>query len=451
MSALRRSLRVRLIVWIAALLLPLSAVAAWLLVQVFGGRLLADIDVALREEAETVAELLARPDGAGQMPALLSHLAAETDLGPGKAVVVENAGRVVGERPPGAAAALAAETGLSRRIARYESGDMTVTVAVGATAALRARQRLTTILAIGAPLALAGVLFGLWLLIGRALAPLEETSRRVESIGLDRLPRLEVANPDDELGHMVSALNRMLDRLEGAAAELRRFTADAAHELRTPLTVLRTGLEVALSRERSAAEYKETLEETLSTTSKICRLAEDLLTLARLDALAKPRASAHVDIAELAGDLADAWRPIAAQRDVSLEVSLPSDLSVEGDARDLYRLIGNLTENAVDHSPAGGTVRLSANAAGGGVEVVVTDDGPGIPPGDLERVFDRFFRGDGDRARRSGTGLGLAIARGIARSHGGEVWLTNRTPRGCAARVLLRMRPEGAAVGRAQR
>lgn len=434
---MKRSIRVRLLVWILALLVPLTAGAAWLLVELFGNRLLHDIDVALEEEAETVAGMLEEPMSAAEVEALAGKLAVETDLGLGKFVAFRRNGQLMAEAPPGADALLASNDP-TLRVFRYEASPVSVAIGVRPTNALAAERRLRLLLVTGVPITLLAIFAGLWVVIGRALEPLEDASRSLEAIGLGNLSaRLEVTNSEDEVGRMVAVLNRMLARLEGAVSELQRFTADAAHELRTPLTVLRTGLEVALSRERSAEDYREALRQALTATDRIRHLAEELLTQARLEALGKPADAGLVDVREVLDDLAEAWEQVASKEGIELAVDAASHLQVRGNAGDLYRLFNNLIDNALHHSPHGGRVSLSAERAADGIEVTVEDTGPGILPEERERAFDRFYRGDG-AGGVAGTGLGLSIAQQIARMHGGRITLRNRDGGGgCIARVTL--------------
>jgi signal transduction histidine kinase len=431
----RHSVRLRVLAWVVALLLPLSLGAAWLLIQVFGNRLLHDIDVALEEEAETVSELLATPASPDAVGDLLAHIAGETGSGPHKYIVVTRGGQMIAEAPRGAQAVLNSNDPQLRSV-RYPSPDGAVVVAIGASAAaaVHAKQQLTSLLIVGIPLML--VLFGggLWLITGRALRPLEDASRQMEGIAADTLAvRVPIDNPDDEVGRMVTVLNRMLDRLERAVSELQRFTADAAHELRTPLTVLRTGLEVSLARQRSAEEYRATLTEALAGTDRLCRLAEDLLTLARLDGSNAPRAAVAVDLGEMLHELADAAT-------AEVEVAAPAGLWVYGNAGDLYRLFNNLIDNAIRYGRNGtgakGRVVISAQRAADQIEATIVDNGPGVPPDELSRVFDRFYRGHVERSE-SGTGLGLSIAQEIARTHGGQIAVANRDGDGCVTTVTL--------------
>jgi len=438
---MRRSIRARLMVWVLALLLPLSAAGAWLLVQVFANRLAHDIDVALEEEAETVAEMVARPGNSGAVSALIAEIAGESDLGGRKYITVVHEERLVAAAPADAQSVLASARP-DLRVFRYQirgpEGSVVVSVGTAATGALHAKRRLTSLLAIGTPLVFLIIGSGLWIVIGRALRPLEDASRQIDTIAAENLSvRVPVENPKDEVGRMVTVLNRMLDRLDRAVAELRRFTADAAHELRTPLTVLRTGLEVALARERSAPEYRAALSEALTGTDRMCRLAEDLLTLARLDAAEAPQTAGAVDLGEMLHELGDAWLDTCEQRRIAMAVSADTGLQVEGNAGDLYRLFSNLIDNAVRHGREGGRLELAAQRAGDAVEVSVSDDGPGIAPADLPHIFDRFYRGKREAQDQGGTGLGLSIAQEIVRTHGGQITAGNRDSGGCIVRVIL--------------
>jgi len=441
---MRRSIRTRLIVWTLALLLPLCSGAGWLLIQVFGDRLLHDIDVAVEEEAETVAELLAASVQPEAVTALVAQLAVETDWGPRKYVTVTRDGHLIAEAPPNAQVTL--QSGKpSLRIIRYQSPDKAVSVLIGVPvgAALHAQQRLRSLLAVGIPLVLLLAGTSLWLVIGRALRPLENASRQLEHVAAETLSvRIPVEGPEDEVGRMVSVLNQMLDRLERAVEELRKFTADAAHELRTPLTVLRTGLEIALSRERPASEYRAALAEALEATERMGHLAADLLTLARLEAAGRPRTNTPVDVGAMLHELADAWVGTPALGNATLEVRAAADLHTMGDAGDLYRLLTNLIDNAVRHGAngkdyAGPRIVLSAHRTAGDIETTITDDGPGIAPHDLPRAFDRFHRGNGQCAGTPGTGLGLSIAQQIARTHGGRLAIANLDGGGCVVTVTL--------------
>lgn len=433
---MRQSLRLRLLVAILAVLLPAAALAGWVLLEVFANRLLRDLDVALEEEASTVAQLLEQPHGADSLAALVARIAAETDLGVGKQVAVYDGERVIAEAPLGAGATLHGADDLRLARAAADPSGLTVAIGVPATAAEHAARRLRAILVIAIPAGLFALAAWLWAVTSRALRPLEAAAAAIAGVGVaDLAQRLPATGRDDEVGRMVAAINDLLGRLAAAVAQMRRLTADAAHELRTPIAVLRAGLEVALRRERPPAEYRAALADALQDSERLDRLAEDLLTLARLEGLPRRQEAVRINLAEVLQELADAYQQLAEQRGVRVAVSADPALSVRGTAADLYRLFANLLDNALRHAREGGTVTVAVRAGGGRAEVAISDDGRGIPADELARIFDRFFRGRGEA--RSGTGLGLSIARAIARAHGGDVALANRPEGGCLAAVQL--------------
>ncbi len=438
-----RSVRTRLLAWISVLLLPLAVGAGWLLVGTFGTVLRHDTDVALDEEADTVAALLGTPNGRSDLPAVVQRVAGETDLGTPKYVAVFEAGHLLAESPAGAGARLQSGDDALRIVRHAADGIPALTIAVGVPVAAdaAATARLRSLVMFGVPVLLLVVCVGLWVVIGWALRPLSAAARQLDRIALENLSaRIDVGNADDEIGRLVAVVNAMLDRLDRAVEQLRRFTADAAHELRTPLTVLRTGLDLAVSQERSAGAYRAALEEALAATDRVCHLAEDLLTLSRLEVAERPAHAEAVDIAEVLEELADAWSAAAEQRGVGLTLAVRGPLPVLADAGDLYRLFANLLGNAIRATPAGGGVALRADRSDDEITVTVSDTGPGVAAEDLERVFDRFYRGHRERPD-GGTGLGLSIAREIVRLHGGRLTLTNLAPRGCTARVALLAAP----------
>jgi signal transduction histidine kinase len=242
-----------------------------------------------------------------------------------------------------------------------------------------------------------------------------------------------VVNPDDEVGRMATALNSMLDRLETSVGDLHRVIADGAHELRTPLAVLRTGLEVALRRDATTEEYRADLSDALATTDRLCRLTDDLLLLARLESdVARPKTES-VDVLEMLNEIAEVWRAAPGEKAPAIDViGENGPLLAEGRPGDLYRLFGNLVENAVRHG--GGRIELRGRQRANRLEVAVEDDGPGIDPRERERIFERFYRSG---SKRGGSGLGLSIAREIARRHGGDVTLDGASVKGALFRVTL--------------
>ena len=265
------------------------------------------------------------------------------------------------------------------------------------------------------------VLTALGLAVGMrlALAPLDAMTGLARRIAAGRRGgRLRPSRPGTELGRAASAFDDMLDALEASEERTRQFVADAAHELRTPIAGVRAAAEAVLSLGPDAdPEQRDRLQVLLVRESERAgRLVEDLLELARLDAGFVP-ARDPVDLAALARVHADRVRLLSP--DLTVELTGDPHVWAEGDADRLTQVIGNLTDNARRAMEGRGTLTITVTRAGH-ARLTVRDTGPGIPPADRDRVFDRLVRLD--TARRSGgAGLGLPIARGIARAHGGDL------------------------------
>ncbi|MEU6969982.1 HAMP domain-containing sensor histidine kinase [Kitasatospora aureofaciens] len=290
------------------------------------------------------------------------------------------------------------------------------------------------VLYVGIPAAVLLVALIVWTTTARALRPVEDIQQRLRAItSRDLSLRVPVPPRHDEIARLAVTTNETLDRLEQAAEQQRRFTADASHELRTPLAALRADLEVALHYPEKT-DWPEVVRGTLGDAERLERLAEDLLLLAELDNEA-PRTARPVDLGELSRkSAAQARRHSPAG--VSVRVDLPAgeDVTVHGVARQLERLLRNLLDNAVRHARSLVVVTVSSQDAIALIEV--RDDGPGIPPEHREKVFERFTRLDPSRDRTSGgTGLGLAIAREIAHHHRGTLTVDDAPP-GAGARFV---------------
>ena len=273
-------------------------------------------------------------------------------------------------------------------------------------------------LAVGIPTIVALLAALMWWLIGRTLAPVDRIRAEVDAINdADSTRRLPAPPRDDEIGRLVDTMNRMLDRLRDASARQRRFVADAAHELRTPLTRIRTNLDVDAEHPESA-DLAATAAEVRRETFGLQRLIDDLLHLARSDAGQGPTRMRAVDLDDIVMDEIRGLR--AATPGVTIDASGVSAASVEGDPDYLSRAVRNLLTNAAQH--ADGQVTVELREIGPRLHLAVTDDGPGVPPDDRDRIFERFARVDDARSRdNGGTGLGLAITRDIVEAHGGSV------------------------------
>ncbi|WP_110169116.1 sensor histidine kinase [Luteitalea pratensis] len=290
---------------------------------------------------------------------------------------------------------------------------------------------------------LAWVLVGVWivglaatawiglLLASSALEPIDRITTRAARIATGDIDmRLDPPRSDDEIGRMTRLLNEMLDRLHRVIDGSRRFAADASHELRTPLTAMAGEIDVALKRERDPAEYRETLQRLRDQIEGLTTVAGHLMLLARAEEQSGELAAQEVSICDLVDAACTRVGPHAAARGISVAHEGLEKLVAYAQPGLLARVIENVLVNAVQYNREGGAVRVTGfdePAPGdaweaGRVRLEVTDTGHGIPPEDWERVFDRFYRREPSRSRRTGgAGLGLALSRAIATWHGGSV------------------------------
>ncbi len=267
-----------------------------------------------------------------------------------------------------------------------------------------------------------------WRVIGATLRPVEELRRGAEEItGAGHSGRLPVPGGHDEVHRLATTLNDMLARLDSGRARQREFVADAAHELRSPLANMRTQLEVA-KRLGPRTDWPTVADDLLTDAARLSRLVDDLLLLARSDATTGLSRAGPLDLDALV-------REVAARYPGVTGPPAGDPLWMVGEPDPLRRAVANVLDNAVRYART--SVRVEVGRDGGYLRVAVTDDGPGIPESDRERVFERFTRLDGARARDGGgAGLGLAIVRELVRRHGGTVTLADATP---GLRVQLRL------------
>ncbi len=292
---------------------------------------------------------------------------------------------------------------------------------------------------LGLPAALFVAGLGGLLLARKSLAPVVAMSGQAERISARNLhERLPVRNQDDELGHLARVFNDLLSRLDRSFESMRAFTADASHELRTPLSIIRGEADVALSRERESAEYKEALSVIQEEARRLSGLVDDMLELARADAGQRPLRIEEFYINDLIEECRRAVHVLALQKGVAIEVRPSSDISYRGDEDLLRRMMLNLLDNAIKYTPAGGLVSVEAAAESDSIKVKVSDTGAGIPVEARPQIFERFYRVSQSRSRvEGGAGLGLAIAKWAAEAHGGAINLTSTTGHGSVFTVTL--------------
>jgi signal transduction histidine kinase len=398
--------------------LTATAVVALALLVGAGGLLVAQRR-AMLAHLEDVADVRASDVAAlvddGTLPARLSPATEDDDL----VRVVADDGTVIATTP--------GYTTAHRRITTARARGATVFVATSDEPVDDAVRSLARALLLGGPLLLVLVGATTWTITGRALRPVERIRAEVATISERSLDtRVPVPDGRDEVARLASTMNTMLDRIERSVERQRRFVADASHDLRTPLASMRADLEVACARPEDTA-WPATAAQLLATTGDMERLVSNLLFLARADA--------GVVSASHPFDLDDGVLEEVARTHEQIDTDAVSGAEIVGRRDDVARVVRNLLDNAVRHASSRVAVAVAAGADG--VALTVTDDGPGIPRAERDRVFDRFVRVDDARSRSAGgAGLGLAIAREIVESHGGRISIDDADA-GTTVRVVL--------------
>ena len=271
----------------------------------------------------------------------------------------------------------------------------------------------------------------------RPLRRIIDTARRISAADLGA--QIPLSGSGDELDRLAQTLNEMLARIEDSLARMRRFNANAAHELRTPLSALSSQLEVMLERERTPDDYRQVLGDAREQVQALADVVDAMLRLARSEAGLARTERVPVELRPVLENVHEFFEPVAEEARVALLCSPVPDTTVLGDAGWLQQLFANLVANAIKFTPEGGKVEIETQLSSDRVWVRVRDTGPGIAEHELERSFERFYRGAGVQPR-SGFGLGLPIAREIARSHGGDVEIEKSDGDGTTFRVYLPLR-----------
>lgn len=285
-------------------------------------------------------------------------------------------------------------------------------------------ERLTEALAAVGALALVMGLGMGWTMLRR----MDRIGRAAEAIvSGDLSQRVPVSPRNDEFDTLAARLNTMLDRIQQLIAGMREVTDNVAHDLRGPLTRLRNRLEVTLLEPRSESEYREAIARTVDDTDSLVRIFNALLGIAQVEAGSARAEPEPVDLATLANDLAELYEPAAEGRGQILQVDNAVAVRVRGHRHLLAQAIGNLLDNAVKYTPAGGRIELAVRVLEGRPCVSVSDTGPGIPQGQRERVLERFVRLEGARDT-PGNGLGLSLVSAVCKLHGAELRLGDALP-----------------------
>jgi heavy metal sensor kinase len=278
-------------------------------------------------------------------------------------------------------------------------------------------------LALGLPIAVLIAIVGGFILVGRALAPVDQIGHKAEQISQHNVgDRLPVPRTADELERLSLSLNHMIGRLEDAFLNSKRFVADASHELRTPLTVVRAELESLVSNRNLAPEFRETIGSVLEEVERLARIVEQLFAISRLDAGESQAEWVQFDLADLATTTAEQMSLLAEDKGISVSCDAAQPVLVNGDRARLKQVVVNLLDNAIKYTPGKGRIQLRVASVNGHAILEVSDNGIGIPADALPHVFERFFRVDKARTRDpEGAGLGLSIVKSICTAHGAIV------------------------------
>jgi two-component system heavy metal sensor histidine kinase CusS len=262
----------------------------------------------------------------------------------------------------------------------------------------------------------------------RGLRPLEEMKRSLERIGPTHLnERVASATWPRELHPLAVAFDEMLKRLDDSFTRLSQFSADLAHELRTPIANMLGEAQVALSRERSSVEYRETIESTIGECERLSGIVDNLLFVARADAAREPVARRQFDARAAVEKIASFYQAIAEDHHVAINCKGGGEISA--DPALFERAVGNLVDNALRFTPRNGSIQIELAEHPTDFEVAVSDNGSGIAPEHLPRVFDRFYRAEPSRGA-DGAGLGLALVKSIVDLHGGSAKIQSEIGRG---------------------
>jgi heavy metal sensor kinase len=298
---------------------------------------------------------------------------------------------------------------------------------------------LSMILLVSFPGALLLAVAGGYFLAGRALSPVSSITSKAREITADRLAeRLPVDNANDEIGKLAAVFNETLTRLESSFESLRRFTADASHELRNPLTSIRSVGEVALQESGDEEAYREAIGSMLEDVDRLTGLVDDLLVLARGDSFRGTPAEGRLDLGHVTRRVVDELRILSEDKGQTITLTDTGTIDVKADDSMLRLALSNVIHNAIRYAPENGHIGISIGREEGQALIDVEDDGPGIPPEEREKVFERFYRIDKARSRsEGGTGLGLAIAKWAVEANGGTISFRDPGNGGACCRITI--------------
>ncbi len=274
----------------------------------------------------------------------------------------------------------------------------------------------------------------------KTMKPVDQIRRAAVNISSNNLDeRIDIKGRKDELGRLAETFNAMISRLKDSFQRINQFSIDVSHELKTPLTILKGETELALRKERTNEEYKRSMQSNLEEIDRMSRIIDDLLLLSKAETKDIGMNLEKVDLRDLLADVCMNMKLFGENKGVEIVVKELEDIRLVGDELKLRRMITNVVENAIKYGHRGGHVIVSSYKQNGFACVNVEDDGPGISPGDIKYIFDRFYRADRSRKRASGSGLGLSISKWIAEAHKGSIDVQSRPAAGSVFTIKLPM------------
>jgi signal transduction histidine kinase len=281
-------------------------------------------------------------------------------------------------------------------------------------------------------------LTGGWLATQTALSPIRRLTaavRRIIRTGRTDA-RVPLAGSNDAIDELTALFNAMLDKIEGLVNAMRGALDNVSHDLRTPLTRLRGTAEMALAGDADVERYRDALAECVEEADRVLVMLNTLMDISEAESGAMQLRREPVHLSEIAARAVDLYREVAESKGITLRATVRDDVVVAADRTRLEQVAANLVDNAIKYTPAGGHVEVTVARDGSDAALRVRDDGPGIPAGELPRIWDRSFRGDASRSER-GLGLGLSLVKAIVEAHGGRAAVTSEPGNGAAFTVLL--------------
>lgn len=277
-----------------------------------------------------------------------------------------------------------------------------------------------------------------WFLSRRAMRGVARVREAALSIGTgDFTRRVPLGNEGQEIVDLAVAFNEMIEKIQILIKELKHVTDNIAHDLRSPVTRMRGAAETTLTGEQNLADYQDMAGMVVEECDRLVSLINTMLEIAETDAGALVIPSAPVDIRQIIEEAYELFEPVAEEKGLTLEQDCPATtLSVNGDRPRLQRALSNLIDNAVKYTPPGGRVMIQAQETPTDVLISIRDTGPGLETKDLERIFERFYRGDRSRST-PGNGLGLSLARSFIKAHGGDITVQSNLGQGCTFTIHL--------------